>query len=85
MRACVCRNRLVAVEHAKTRVVAALLVMFEPDHFAALARERFAEHMMRGGLDAERVLAGLQVLPLIEAGQLILARDDLEARASTDR
>ena len=63
------------------RVVAALVAMLEPDQLAALARRLVAEHMVGRRLDAERILAGLQVLPLEHAGKLVLARDHLEADA----
>src|SRR3569833_2392791 len=67
-----------AVEHAEAGVVAPLLVVFKPDHLIALAGERRAEHMMGGGLDPQRVMAGLKILPFVEAGQLILAGRQLE-------
>ena len=40
------RDLIGILEHGKSRRVAAFLAMFEPDQFAALARERFAQHMI---------------------------------------
>ena len=59
--------------------------MLEPDQLAALARERLAEHVVGRGLDAHRVLAGLEVLPLELAGELVLAGLDHEAEAEPRR
>src|SRR3546814_4739126 len=58
-------DRVGAVEDAQHRVVTALVAMIEPDQFAALAREGLAEDMVGRWLDAQRILARLQILPLI--------------------
>src|SRR3546814_6100839 len=75
----VCSSDL--VEDAQHRVVTALVAMIEPDQFAALAREGLAEDMVGRWLDAQRILARLQILPLILAGELALARYHFEAQA----
>src|SRR3546814_17483340 len=75
----VCSSDL--VEDAQHRVVTALVAMIEPDQFAALAREGLAEDMVGRWLDAQRILARLQILPLILAGELALARHHFEAQA----
>ena len=70
-----------SVEDAKHGIVAAALAVPQPDHLATIAGGEIAEHMMGRGLDTQGILAGLKILPLIGARQLILAGDDLEAEA----
>src|SRR4051812_13927949 len=67
------------VEDAKDNVIAPALVVFEPDHLPPLAGGEIAQYVMRRRLDPQRVMAGLQILPFIEARQLVLAGRDLEA------
>src|SRR3546814_20358606 len=55
--------------------------MIEPEQLAALAREGIAEDMVGRWLDAQRILARLQILPLILAGELALASHHFEAQA----
>src|SRR3954470_8506350 len=56
---------LCAGEHRKARGVALLAAVLQPDQLATVLRERLPEHMIRRGLDADRVLALLEVLPLV--------------------
>src|SRR3546814_14695509 len=55
--------------------------MVEPEQFSWRAREGLAEDMVGRWLDAQRILARLQILPLILAGELALARHHFEAQA----
>src|SRR5919108_1207361 len=76
-----CRDLILAREDAESRVVAALVAVLQPDQLATVACCLVAEHVVGRWFDAERILSGLQVLPLIHAGKLILAGDDFEADA----
>src|SRR3546814_6565246 len=78
-------DRGAAVEDAQHRVVPPLVAMVEPDQLAALACEGLAEDMVGRGLDAHRILARLQILPLILARKLVLARHHLKADRKSTR
>jgi hypothetical protein len=59
-----------SVQHTEDDVVAPRLVMFEPDHLAAIPRRIVAEQVVRRGLDPHDISAKLEVLPLAKARQL---------------
>ncbi len=45
--------------------------MFKPDQFAALLGKRLAEDMIARRLDAQGVMTGLQILPLVHGRKLL--------------
>ena len=75
------RDGALAVERSQHEVVGSLLAMRERDEFASLPREGAARQMVGAGLDAERILPGLEMLPLRQARQLRLVDFDREAEA----
>src|SRR3954470_6451858 len=66
-------------EHRKPRGVALLIAVLEPDQLATVLRERLPAHMARRSLDTDRVLALLEVLPLVLGRELGPAGLDHEA------
>src|SRR4051794_30053679 len=65
---------LLAVEDAEHRFIGPAFAMLQPDHLTALAGSEIAEHMVGRWLYAKCILPGLEILPLIGARQLVLAR-----------
>src|SRR5690606_17806814 len=68
-------------EDTENSVIAALVIMFEPDQLATLLGGLLAGDVIGRRLDPQRIVTGLKVLPFKHGGELGFQRLHLKAEA----